>query len=125
MAFSTTEASIFPARASSLSTRHDQMRRIHLEVLPQGGAGIGATEAVGAERGVGAVDEPGHLVGHGAHVVGDGDHGVGPRAERRGHERPALLFGRVEAIPALGLDGVVAQLAPRGHRPGVGRNPPT
>jgi hypothetical protein len=100
-------------RAGQLAEHGDhQMRRINFEVLPQRGTGVGATEPVGPERGVGAVDEPRHLVRHGAHVVGDRDHGVWPRPEHFGHQGPAGRFYGVETIPPLDLEGVVAQLAP-------------
>src|SRR5213080_4357903 len=47
----------------------DDLRGVGLEVAPQRGAGVAATEAVGAEDGEGTGHPTGDLVGHGLHEV--------------------------------------------------------
>ena len=92
------------AESQLLQDGDDEVGGVDLEVRAEGRPGVGAAEPVGPERGVGAVHEARHLVGHAAHVVGDGDDGIGARAEGPGHQGPAPLAVGVEPVPTFRLD---------------------
>ena len=97
-----------------------QVGAVDLEVRAQRVPRVGAPEAVGPERRVGAVHEPRHLVGHAAHVVGDGHDRIGPVAECLRDDSGARLGLGVQAVPPLDFEGVSAQVAPRGDGKEVG-----
>ena len=85
---------------------HDA-RCVDLEEGAQGGPGVAAAKAVGAQRGEGATGrhKGPHTVGHGAHVVG------------RGHDGPLAVGQLLRHIGATFGAGraVAGQLAPAGH----------
>src|SRR5690606_41769062 len=87
----------------------------------QVGAGVRAAEAVGAQHGVGHRHEGADLVGIGAHVVGGGNGRALVAFQQLGNVGLArLLRLRVEAVPALGVEAVAAQLTYAGAGPDVG-----
>src|SRR5579859_5881514 len=73
---------------------------IDLEVAPQRGARVGASEPVGAERDVAAADPLADLIGHGAHVVGRGDHRAFAVLQERAHVGHARRTVRMQQVPA-------------------------
>ncbi len=121
------------ARATSLRFQHASrsQRRyrgvcdpvaVDLEERAQVFAGVAAAETVGAEHDVALAigHEGADLVGVFAHVVGGGH-------DRARHGRPGMrdvrharfLVGRMQAVPALGIETVAAQLAEARARPDV------
>ena len=102
----------------------DDVLGIDLEVPAQGLAGVGTSEAIGAERRERHVDEARDLIRHRLHEVRHGD----DRPRRRG-ERPRDVggpgcLGGVETVPPLDLERVLAQGLVARRRPRLGRDVP-
>ena len=93
---------------------------VDFEVAAEVLAVVGAAEAVGAERAEAASRARGEGVGQGLHVVAGGDDGAGGVAERRDDVGDALLGGGVQAVEALGVEAVAAELVVAGDGPDVG-----
>src|SRR5580700_11525748 len=83
--------------------------RVDLEVPAQRNSRIAATVSVGAERDEGNGDESPDLIGHRLHVVGDRNDRSALTAQLLIDVRDAWLGVRVEAVPALDLERVLAQ----------------
>ncbi len=90
-----------------------------MEEAARGAPGVGEAEAVAAQRLVGTRYPPRDLVGYGTHPVGYGHDRTLGALEFARHVRNALLLLRVQQVVLLRLDGVPAQLVPRGGRPHV------
>ncbi len=94
---------------------------VHLEVATQVGAGVRAAEAVGAEHGVLHRHKGADLVGKWAHVVGGGDGRALAAFQQLGDIRLARrLRLRMQAVPALGVEAVAAQLGEARAAPDIG-----
>src|SRR4051794_19592793 len=92
-----------------LERRHRDPVPVHLEEVAQLPAVVRPAVAVGAEHLV-APRHPGpDLVGEQSHVVGRRDHRPAPAGQAGLDMAPAWLLGRVQQVPALGVDGVTAQ----------------
>src|ERR1700693_4959141 len=81
---------------------------VDLEVAAQRNPGIAASESVGAQRDERARDEPPDLIRHRLHVVGHRNDRSVVTAELLLDIRDARLRVRVQAVPALDLERVLA-----------------
>ena len=124
IAAATSLAFASPAAASPDSTATTIVRGVDLEVRPQRCAGIGAAEAVGAERSERRGHEPGDLIRNRLQEVGhrhDRPASTLQGASHIGHSRCAA---RVEPVPALDFERVLAERLVARDRPGLGRHAP-
>ena len=92
---------------------------VDLEEVAQLPAVVGAAEAVGAQHPVARRHKGADLVGEHPDVVGGGDHRPLPAAEALLDPALARRLGRVQQVPALGVDRVAAELGEAGHAPDV------
>ena len=111
MASATRSRSTSPWAASAGEHGDHDVAVVDLEVAAQRLAGVGAAEAVGAERHeAGGRARTGDLLGHDLHEVGDGDdRALARRASSVGHERHARRLRGVQAVPALDRQRLLAQ----------------
>src|SRR5450631_1239803 len=92
-------------------------------MMPEFLAEVGAPEAVSAENAIRAANEGPDLVGKQLHVVGCcDDRRIPARREARGDIRLALLFERMEHVPALHLHGLAPQLGEARYAPHITRH---
>src|SRR5258706_3178025 len=112
---------ILLAELEPMEGRRGNVLRIHLEIPPQCLPSVGAAETVRPERQEGLGHPAGDLVGDGLHVVAGGDDRQAS-AEDLGYVGDPRAVRRMLPVPALDLDGVVAQLLAAGDAVDVRRD---
>ncbi len=85
---------------------------------------VGTTEPVGPERGERPRHPPRHLIRYGPQKIRHGHDRSGPACQHLGHERRPPRLARMEAVPTLGRERVVAELGVRGDGVRVGGHRP-
>ena len=114
----------FASAGEELEGFHDDGVGVVFEEAACGLAGVGESEAVGAEGGEFVGDELADLVRDGFHVVGDGDDRSGGAGELLGDERGAGFFAGVQEGVFFGGESVASEFVPGGHGPDVGGDSP-
>src|SRR5690554_3663412 len=109
-----------PLLRQTVERRHRNIAAVHLEEVPQPGAGVAAPVAVGAEHVVVARNERPQLVAVALQVVGGNHERPAPVGQRPGDIGHPRRLPRVQAVPAQRRLAVAGQLVDTGDAPHIG-----